>query len=422
MSKKKFSYRRTGENKPRVKQAEPKQELELNSFWQTAEEFEMVATCMQNLEEELKAELLALGGSKVKELKRAVSFRGDLKLLYASNVWLRTALKVLRPIAHFRSREESTFYKQAKNIEWEKIFKSGKSFAIDASVHSSFFTHSQYIALKLKDAIVDRFREQGLNRPSVDRREADIRIHLHLNEDQVNISLDSSGAPLFKRGYRQAKHVAPINETLAAGMLIKSGWSGQTDFLDPMCGSGTIAIEAALLASNTPPNMHRTHFGFENWQDYDQALLSEVLREAQAEYKPLNCQIVARDSSSQAIRSSRVNINAAQMRKSIVLEQEDFFKALPPFDEGTLLTNPPYGERLQVAEDLPDFYEKIGSTLKHEYPNWKAWFISSDMDALKRIGLKPKKKIPMMNGKLECQLRGYELFEGTLKEKKSAAN
>lgn len=420
MTDKKFSYRKTGGDKPKrsFDQKQPKVQG-LNSFWQVSDEFEMVATCMQNLEEELAKEIKNLGGKNVKILKRAVSFHGDLKLLYTANIWLRTALKVLRPIAHFRSREEATFYKQAKNINWEAIFKSEKSFAIDASVHSSFFKHSQYVALKLKDAIVDRFQEKESNRPNVDRKDADIRIHLHINEDKVNLALDSSGDPLFKRGYRQAKHNAPINETLAAGMLLKSNWDMESNLLDPMCGSGTIAIEAALLAANIPPNLHRTHFGFENWQDYNQALLSEVLREAQSEFRPIKGEIIARDTSSDAIRAARVNINAAQLRKSIKLEQLDFLKTSSPFDEGTIVCNPPYGERLKTEGDLPGFYEKIGSTLKHEFPNWNAWFISSDIDALKRIGLKPEKKYPLMNGKLECQLRGYSLFEGTLKELKS---
>ncbi|MEQ8908010.1 MAG: THUMP domain-containing protein [Vicingaceae bacterium] len=397
--------RKKGTSRPKPKEA-------AKQLWNSSGEFEMVATCMQNLEPELEKELKKLGAKNVKAMKRAVRFDGGQKLLYASNLWLRTALKVLRPIAHFYAKKEEEFYEQAKNLPWEQIFQSDKTFAIDASVYSEVFQHSQYISLKLKDAIVDRFREKGISRPSVDRKEADIRIHLHINQERVDLSLDSSGDPLFKRGYRQATHIAPINETLAAGMLLKSGYNGETDFLDPMCGSGTLAIEAAFILSNTPPNMQRTRFGFESWQDYDQALLSEVLGEAQAAYKPIEVKLLARDSNSQAIRACRVNVNAAQLRNNIKIEQTDFFKAERPFEEGFMISNPPYGERLQVAEDLPDFYEKIGSTLKHEYPNWEAWFISSDMDALKRIGLKPSQKIPLMNGKLECQLRKFELFEG----------
>lgn len=384
-----------------------------------SERFELVATCMQNLENELANELEELGAQKIDIQKRAVSFEADLPLLYKANIWLRTALKVLKPLFHFKAKTDDQLYAQAKKLKWEEIFTEDKTFSIDFAVHSEYFTHSQFAALRLKDAIVDYFREIGRDRPSVERDQPDVRIHLHINDNNITISLDSSGEPLFKRGYRRERLAAPINECLAAGLILKTGWKGEQDFLDPMCGSGTIAIEAALIASNIPPNLNRTHFAFESWMNYDPALLSQVLGEASNFFRPLKCKIFARDANSQAIRSTRVNINAANMRKSIDLEREDFFKAPAPSTKGIIVMNPPYGERLNVSGDLVSFYEKIGSTLKHEYSGWSAWVITSELDSFKNIGLKASQKIPMMNGKLECQFREYELFDGKLKEMKA---
>lgn len=382
-------------------------------------EFYLVATCMQNLETELEQELRDLGVKELDVQKRAIKFVANLELLYKCNIWLRTAIKVLKPLFHFKANDTDELYAQAMELEWEKVFTEDKTFSIDFSVHSEQFTHSQFAALRLKDAIVDRFRKQGLSRPNVAREEPDVRIHLHINGNQVNLSLDSSGEPLFKRGYRRERHFAPINECLAAGLILKSGWKGDTDFLDPMSGSGTIAIEAAMIACRIPANFSRARFAFEGWGDYDQALLSKVLREAQSEFRPLKVQIFAREIQSNNIRAARVNINSANLRKSIILEQEDFFKAKAPAESGTMIMNPPYGERLEVQEGLPDFYSKIGSTLKHEYSGWTAWIISSEIESFHSIALKPKVKIPMMNGKLECQFRAYELFEGKLKEEKA---
>lgn len=398
----------------------PKEEKSIEVV--TDGDFEMVATCMQNLEDELEQELLAIGAKEVEKNKRAVKFKGDLELLYRSNIWLRTALKVLRPLFHYQAKNDDELYAKAKKIAWEKVFSEEKTFSIDSAVHSEHFTHSQFASLRIKDAIVDRFREQQIKRPNVERYQPDVRIHLHINDTQVTLSLDSSGDPLFKRGYRTKQHLAPINECLAAGLILKSGWKGETDFMDPMTGTGTIAIEAALIACNIPPNLNRTHFAFEGWKNYDQALLSKVLGEAQGEYKPLKSKIFAREMNSNNVRSARININTANMRKSIILEQADFFKSEPPSEKGVMVVNPPYGERLEIEEGLPDFYERFGSALKHEYSGWTAWIIASDEESFKNIGLKPSKKIPMMNGKIECQFRKYELFDGKLKEEKKRVN
>lgn len=375
-------------------------------------EFRLVATCMQNLEEELAEELRQIGAKNIEIQRRAVAFTADLALLYSANIWLRTALKVLKPLFHFTAKSTDELYENAKKIAWEKVFSEDKTFSIDAAVHSENFTHSQFAALRIKDAIVDRFRQQQINRPNVERFQADVRIHLHINRENVTLSLDSSGDPLFKRGYRTQQHMAPINECLAAGLILKSGWKGECDFLDPMCGTGTIAIEAALIASNIPPNLNRMHFAFEGWKNYDAALFSKVLGEAKDKYRPMEHKIYAKEIASNNIRGSRVNINSANMRKSIILEQADFFKTPPPSSKGIIIMNPPYGERISIAEGLPDFFERIGSALKHEYPSWTAWIIASDEESFKNIGLKPSKKIPMMNGKLECQFRQFQLFEG----------
>lgn len=424
---KKLNIKRKGK-KPEAKSGSEKKENRKKSFpsekmqpvnINNSEEFELVATCMQNLEPELAEELKILGAKKIDIQKRAIKFTANLELLYKANIWLRTALKVLKPIFYFKATTEDKLYQAAKKLKWEDLFSEEKTFSIDFAVYSEYFSHSQFAALRLKDAIVDRFRELGKNRPNVERDHPDVRIHLHINENRVTISLDSSGEPLFKRGYRMETHAAPINECLAAGLILKTGWRGEQDFLDPMCGSGTIAIEAALIASNIPPNFNRVRFAFESWSDYDQALLSRILGEAKEQYRPLRSRIYARELQSNAIRAARVNINSANMRKSIVLEQVDFFKEKPPSESGVIVMNPPYGERLNVSGNLVDFYEKIGSTLKHEYPGWSAWIITSEVESFNNIGLKYAERIPMMNGKLECQFRKYELFEGKLKEKKA---
>ena len=375
-------------------------------------EFKMVATCMQNMEPELEQELIDLGAKEIQVKRRAVEFVGDLELLYKANIWLRTALKVLKPIYHYSAKNDDELYKRALKLPWETIFNSEKTFSIDSAVSSTHFTHSQFASLRIKDAIVDRFRAQQLNRPNVERFDPDVRIHLHINDTSITLSLDSSGTPLFKRGYRVKQHLAPINECLAAGLILKSSWRVEEDFFDPMTGTATIAIEAALIACNIPPNLNRTNFAFEGWNNYDVSLLSKVLGQAQEVYRPLKVNIYAKELNSNNLRSARMNINSANMRKSIALEQADFFKTPPPSDSGVMIINPPYGERIELQEGLPDFFEKIGSTLKHEYSGWDAWIIASDEESFKNIGLKPSKKIPVMNGKLECQFRKFELFEG----------
>ena len=375
-------------------------------------DFEMVATCMQHLEPLLEKELEELGAKQIQINKRAIVFRGNLELLYKANLCLRTALKVLVPIHTYRASDEEQLYQGAKRFGWEDIFNPDQSFAIDSAVHSHLFTHSQFAMLKVKDAIVDRFREQAEKRPNVSKDRANIRIHFHVRGDQVNLALDSSGDPLFKRGYKKEQHKAPMNECLAAAMIMMSDWKDDQTLLDPMCGSATLAIEAALIAANVAPNLNRERFGFERWWNYDGSLLAEVLEKVRKQSRAIQSRIIVRDKDPRSLRQARVNINFSSMKKFIEVQEGDFFKADKVEESGMLIFNPPYGERLGEEEAMKAFYAEIGSRLKHEYNGWKAGLISSDIEAMKFIGLKPDKKYPLMNGKLDCSFRIYSLFSG----------
>lgn len=380
-----------------------------------AGDFKMVATCFQFLEDVLEKELKDLGAKNTKIARRAVEFTGDLKLMYTSNVAVRTALKILRPLFSFTAKNENHLYNNIKEFEWENLMKLEESFSIDYSVHSDIFPHSQYAALKMKDAIVDRFKEKLGERPNVEKKDPDHRFHLRIQESNVQLSIDSSGDPLFKRGYRRSTSVAPINETLAAGIILKSDWDRSSNFMDPMCGSGTIAIEAALLAKDIAPNLHRKRFGFESWKDFDQNLFMDVLKELRDKQKEIDFKFIARDKNSESIRAARENIHAAGLSKVISVQQEDMFHSEKPFEEGTMIFNPPYGERIQLR-DAESFYTTIGDSLKHDYTGIESWIISMEDKWLKSIGLKASKKIDLMNGNLKCKLVKFETFEGKRKE------
>jgi len=385
--------------------------------------YKLTATCFKNLEDLLVQELEELGATSIVKRNRAVEFEGDLELIYKANIWLRTAIRVLKSIRYFKAFDAEELYDKAKKIPWEKFLNRDQTFVIDQAVNSKHFKHGQFAALKLKDAIVDRFRSQGIDRPNVDRVQADVKIHLHIDRERVNISIDSSGDPLFKRGYRSENHYAPLNECLAAALVKFSNWKGEKDLLDPMCGSATIAIEAAMIACNIPPNLNRVHFAFENWNNYDQALFSRVLNAAKQEYVPLKIKISASDKDMRSIRMARINIDAANLRKYIEVKHLDFFDAKAEIEkELMIIINPPYDQRLKLGDGLIEFYEQLGSTLKHQYNGSIAWIISSELDALKRIGLKAAKKVQLLNGKLECEFRSYQLFKGKRKEHILAKN
>ena len=376
--------------------------------------FKIVVKTFAGLEPVLAEEIRALGAESVTPERRAVSFIGNKALLYKANFLLRTALKVLRPIAQFRIAKKEDLYNHAKNIPWSEFLTLGKSFSIDSTVQSDFFVNSMYASLKVKDAIADYFRESIGKRPSVDPENPDIRVHIYLMGDNCEISLDSSGESLHKRGYRIGQGEAPINEVLAAGMILLAGWNGETPFLDPMCGSGTLLIEAAMIAKGIPAGIYRKSFGFEKWLDFDENLFSEIYN---ADYeKESTIRIFGSDISVQCCAIAKANIKNAGLSKVIEVEAKDFIDLDAPFENGFIVTNPPYGERLK-PQSLIELYRSIGDVLKQKYAGYSAWIISSSEDGFKSIGLKPSKKIELFNGSLPCSYRKFELFRGTYKQK-----
>ena len=345
-----------------------------------------------------------------------VTFEGDLGFLYKANLCLRTALKVFRPIHAGRVFNEKQLYEQLYSLDWPGYFSADTTFAFDTTMHSDTFKNSMFVSLRAKDALVDKFRSMGYKRPNVDSRSAQVRIQLHLQNNDLTVSLDSSGASLHQRGYKVATNIAPINEVLAAGLLLLSGWDGRTDFLDPMCGSGTILIEAAMIACNIPANINRERFAFQNWSDFDAELFNKIVEAGLNKTREFHHKIIGYDKAPSAVRKATENVQNANLSEYITIEKKDFFGTQKPI-KGPLhiLFNPPYGERLQV--DIPTFYGKIGDTLKQGYPGSLAWFITSNLEALKYVGLRPSRKIKVFNGKLESRLVAYELYEGSKKNR-----
>jgi putative N6-adenine-specific DNA methylase len=379
---------------------------------------EMTAKCQAGMEEILQRELTDLGAREVKTGRRAVYFKGDTKLLYAANYRCRTALKFLVPIFQFTASSPEELYAEAMNKPWEKIMRCEQTFSTEASVHSPHFTHSKYAALKLKDAIADSFRKHMNKRPSVDPEKPDVAFNLHIDRTVVTISLDSTVDPLFKRNYRQPGILAPISETLAAGMIMLSGWHGEKDFYDPMCGSGTLLMEAALIAGNIAPQKVREDFGFFRWKDFDEKIWKEVLDEAEAAERPIECKIYGSDIDRRQAEITKQNMEDVGMGDVIEVEHADFRKLQPKGEDGLIVMNPPYDERLK-SEDIEKFYSEIGDALKQNWKGFKAWIISANFDALKRVGLKPSRKIPLQNGSLECKFQKYEMYAGSKKRSKN---
>ena len=376
--------------------------------------FEMVAKTLFGLEEVLETELKNLGAINVKKGVRNVRFEGDKGFMYKANLSLRTAIKILKPIKQFKIFNEDDLYKKIYAIKWENFLDNKGSLAVDATVHSSRFTHSKFIALKTKDAIVDRFRDQTSKRPNVDLDYPDLRINIHIEESLCTVSLDSSGQSLHKRGYKTATNIAPINEVLAAGMLLLSGWDGQSHFLDPMCGSGTLLIEAAMIACNIPPNLNKKEFGFERWKDWDVDLFEKIEESVLNKIRGFEYAIIGYDKAPSAVRKAQDNVKNANLEEFIKIEQLDFFNSEKPVDGHLhMVFNPPYGERLSI--DIPRFYSSLGDTLKQNYQDTQAWFIVSDFEAIKNVGLRPSRKIKLYNAKLEAKLLKYEIYSGTKK-------
>lgn len=366
-------------------------------------------------EEMLAKELEEIGVDDIRPANRIVHCKANLKEVYRINLETRLAIHVLVNLVSFRVKNPDELYDRVKDYPWEDLIPLDKTFSIDFTVHSSFFTHGKFASLKMKDALVDRIREVKGARPYVDVEAPDYRLNLHISEHFVNIALDASGESLHKREYRTAAVAAPINEVLAAGIVKISGWKGDIDLIDPMCGSGTLVIEAVLAARNIPSVWFRENFGFMTWENYDAALWEEIRETARAGFTSFNGNVYAYDRSSKAISIAKYNMQNANLDKWINAESLAFENAKPRSNKGMILMNPPYGERM-IERDIKEFYKMIGNQLKRNFSGWDAWIISSNENAMKFVGLKPEKKIKLFNGPLEVQLAHYVLFDGGRKE------
>ena len=377
-------------------------------------EFQMLAKTFKGLEDVLAKELVELGANNVKIERRAVSFTGDKRMLYMANFCLRTASRILVPIAQFKARHTDDIYEQVKQIDWSEYMTTKMTFQIDATVYSDYFRHSQFVTYRVKDAIVDWWMEHGGVRPSVKLTNPDLYLNVHIGGDIVTVSLDSSGESLHKRGYRVANTQAPINEALAAGMLLLAGWNGQGDFYDPMCGSGTLLIEAALIARNIAPGIYRKGFAFEKWANFDADLFEDVYSDDSRE-REFTHKIYGSDAGFYAIQTAMKNIESAGLQRDIEAKQirvQELRLADKETDGALVMINPPYGERLAQDKDVMNLYQDMGTALKHQFSGATAWIISSNDEALKCIGLRPAKRIRLVNGDLDCWFNQYVLFKG----------
>jgi putative N6-adenine-specific DNA methylase len=388
-------------------------------------EFQMLAKTFKGLEEVLAGELIELGANNVQIQRRAVAFTGDMRMLYTANFCLRTASRILVPIATFKAKKADDIYQQVMQIDWAQYMTPKTSFSIDATVYSDLFRHSQFITYRVKDAIVDYWMEHAGARPSVQLTSPDLYLNVHIAGDLVTLSLDSSGESLHKRGYRVANTQAPINEALAAGMLLLAGWKGQSDFYDPMCGSGTLLIEAALIARNIAPGVFRKSFAFEKWANFDADLFEDVYSDDSRE-RDFKHKIYGSDAGFYAAQAAIKNVESAGLNRDVEVRQIRVQELKLTGDEARntegalVMINPPYGERLSQDKDVLRLYQDMGTTLKHQFSGATAWIISSNEDALKCVGLRPAKRIHLVNGDLECLFNKYELFKGDRKTWKSS--
>lgn len=376
----------------------------------------MLAKCLTGTEEVLAKELRELGAMDIVKVKRGVRFRGDLGFLYKANLWLRTALRILMPVAEFKARNEEEIYRKVKQIAWEDLFGVEKTIIVKASVFAPHIRNSLFLSQRVKDAIADRFRDNTGRRPSVSKENPDIVIDIHVAREKVVVSLDSSGASLHKRGYREETGRAPLSEVLAAAILKLAGWDGLKHFVDPMCGSGTFLIEAALMAHNIPPGVFRKDFAFKNWKQFDEELYKLIFDKALEKEKNFHFSITGFDRDSRAILKARHNLKKSLMIEQVKTEKMDFLainKDREFATPGLLVINPPYGEKLEA--DIPALYQGIGDSLKHHFPGYEAWLFTANEEGLKHVGLKASQKIPLKNGKLDCWLVKYELYEGSRK-------
>ena len=384
------------------------------------ESFELIAKTFQGLEEVLAQELIELGANDVQIGRRMVSFSGNQEMMYRANFCLRTAVRILKPISHFRARNADEVYKAVKEIEWKDILDLDTSFVVDTTVYSTEFRNSKFVAYKVKDAIVDYFMEREGKRPNISVANPDLRLNIHIAEENCTLSLDSSGESLHLRGYRTATVEAPINEVLAAALIKMSGWKFDCDLIDPFCGSGTILVEAALMARNIYPGVFRQKFGFENWKDFNPELLSSIFEDDSNE-RTFEHRIVGSDINLRAVEAALANAKAAGVADLITVEQREIRDFKKPEMPAVLITNPPYGERLR-PEDLSDIYRTLGEKLKREFQGGEAWIISSREELFDSMRLRPSFKVPLQNGSLDCELRKYVTFEGKLDNFRAQGN
>ena len=377
------------------------------------QKFELIAKTFMGLEPVLAKELTQMGANDVEIGRRMVSFTGDKEMMYRANFQLHTAIRILKPIRHFRAKSADDVYEEIKKIDWTEYLGTDKTFTVDSVVFSEEFRHSKFVSYKVKDAIVDQFREKTGKRPNISVANPDIRLNMHIAEDKCTLSLDSSGESLHRRGYRQESVEAPLNEVLAAGMILLSGWQADTDFIDPMCGSGTLLIEAALIAKNMAPGLFRKEFAFEKWPDFDADLFDEIYNDESQE-REFNHHIYGYDIDMKAVNTALLNVKAAGLTSVITVKQQDFKAFTQPANKSIIITNPPYGERISTP-DLLGTYKMIGERLKHQFLNNDAWVLSYREECFDQIGLKPSIKIPLYNGSLECEFRKYQIFDGKLK-------
>src|SRR5574344_401222 len=378
------------------------------------QEFELIAKTFMGLEPVLAKELTQLGANEVQIGRRMVSFMGDKEMMYRANFQLHTAIRILKPIKHFKALSADDVYREVQKIDWSEYIGLDKTFAVDSVVFSEEFRHSKFVAYKVKDAIVDQFREKTGKRPNISVANPDIRLNIHIAEDKCTLSLDSSGESLHRRGYRQESVEAPLNEVLAAGMILMTGWQGETDFIDPMCGSGTLLIEAALIARNMSPGVFRKEYAFEKWPDYDQELFDRIYNDNSSERESTH-HIYGYDVDIKAVNTARLNVRAAGLLNDITVEEADFKNFTQPKEKSIIVTNPPYGERISTP-DLLGTYKMIGERLKHQFLNNDDWILSYREECFDQIGLKPSIKIPVYNGSLECEFRKYQIFDGKMKD------
>ena len=387
---------------------------QLNYSFSHTGDFEIKVTTFFGLEEILAKELLQLGGKNIEAFKRGVSVTGDIGFLYKANLCLHTALKVLIPITKFTANNEHELYDAIKLIEWEKFIDTTDSIMVESVLNTELFAHSLFVSQKAKDAIVDRFREKTGKRPDVDLIRPMFKVYIHVYKNEVTLNLDSSGDPLYKRGYRSDINEAPMKEVLAAGLVKLSGWEPHLLLIDGMCGAATISIEAALWANNIPPGYYRNDFTFMRWRNFDEKLYETIFESSISKIKNNDVSIIANDNDKFTLKKANINAKNAKVDDVVKCTEQSFFDILPDRPTGTIILNPPYGERLPVA-DIQAMYKEIGSKLKKDFQNFNAWIISSSPEAIHSVGLRPSRKIQIYNGALECRYLKYEMYGGTKK-------